>query len=57
MDTDVCTICTDKEIYGQVNFSSGSYFGGSKKDLLSRLPFDAGFEVQDNKISLNVLAC
>jgi hypothetical protein len=27
-----------------VNFSSGSYFGGNSKDLLSRLPFDAGFE-------------
>lgn len=29
----------------QVNFSSGRYFGGGDKDLLSRLPFDAGFEV------------
>ncbi|CDO97165.1 unnamed protein product [Coffea canephora] len=27
-----------------VNFSSGSYFSGSKKDIASRLPFDAGFE-------------
>ncbi|XP_043714536.1 uncharacterized protein LOC122662897 [Telopea speciosissima] len=27
-----------------VNFSSGRYFGGSEKELASRLPFDAGFE-------------
>ncbi|PWA79250.1 Alcohol dehydrogenase, C-terminal [Artemisia annua] len=27
-----------------VNFSSGSYFSGSKKEISSRLPFDAGFE-------------
>lgn len=27
-----------------VNFSSGSYFSGNKKDLGSLLPFDAGFE-------------
>ncbi|KAF6138982.1 hypothetical protein GIB67_010708 [Kingdonia uniflora] len=27
-----------------VNFSSGRYFGGSDKELASRLPFDAGFE-------------
>lgn len=27
-----------------VNFSSGRYFGGSDKELSSRLPFDAGFE-------------
>ncbi|KAK9286832.1 hypothetical protein L1049_015237 [Liquidambar formosana] len=27
-----------------VNFSSGSYFGGNNNDLTSRLPFDAGFE-------------
>ncbi|KAK9096901.1 hypothetical protein Sjap_022398 [Stephania japonica] len=27
-----------------VNFSSGRYFGGSNKELTSRLPFDAGFE-------------
>ncbi|CAI9786321.1 unnamed protein product [Fraxinus pennsylvanica] len=28
-----------------VNFSSGRYFSGDKKDIKSRLPFDAGFEV------------
>lgn len=28
-----------------MNFSSGRYFGGNDKDLGSRLPFDAGFEV------------
>ncbi|KAL3515268.1 hypothetical protein ACH5RR_022170 [Cinchona calisaya] len=27
-----------------VNFSSGRYFSGNSKDLVSRLPFDAGFE-------------
>ncbi|KAI3769872.1 hypothetical protein L6452_00986 [Arctium lappa] len=27
-----------------VNFSSGSYFSGSKQEISSRLPFDAGFE-------------
>ncbi|KAL2537386.1 ARP protein (REF) [Forsythia ovata] len=27
-----------------VNFSSGRYFSGDKKDIESRLPFDAGFE-------------
>ncbi|KAL3843924.1 hypothetical protein ACJIZ3_001327 [Penstemon smallii] len=27
-----------------VNFSSGRYFSGSNTDLVSRLPFDAGFE-------------
>lgn len=27
-----------------VNFSSGSYFSGSKEEIRSRLPFDAGFE-------------
>ncbi|CAB4290467.1 unnamed protein product [Prunus armeniaca] len=27
-----------------VNYSSGRYFGGSNKDLESRLPFDCGFE-------------
>ncbi|PWA97987.1 ARP protein (REF) [Artemisia annua] len=27
-----------------VNFSSGSYFSGSKEEISSRLPFDAGFE-------------
>ncbi|KAK9166441.1 hypothetical protein Scep_001632 [Stephania cephalantha] len=27
-----------------VNFSSGRYFGGSDKELTTRLPFDAGFE-------------
>ncbi|KAJ4962191.1 hypothetical protein NE237_022130 [Protea cynaroides] len=27
-----------------VNFSSGRYFGGSEKEVASRLPFDAGFE-------------
>ena len=33
----------------QVNFSSGRYFGGNDKDLDSRLPFDAGFEVVEKK--------
>ncbi|KAL6494725.1 hypothetical protein OROGR_031525 [Orobanche gracilis] len=28
-----------------VNFSSGRYFSGSKKDIVSQLPFDAGFEL------------
>ncbi|CAA2958098.1 Zinc-binding alcohol dehydrogenase domain-containing protein 2 [Olea europaea subsp. europaea] len=27
-----------------VNFSSGRYFSGNNKDIVSRLPFDAGFE-------------
>ncbi|KAK6136876.1 hypothetical protein DH2020_029388 [Rehmannia glutinosa] len=27
-----------------VNFSSGRYFSGGKKDIASQLPFDAGFE-------------
>ncbi|XXG61014.1 hypothetical protein AAC387_Pa04g2776 [Persea americana] len=27
-----------------VNFSSGRYFSGNAKDVVSRLPFDAGFE-------------
>ncbi|KAL6514252.1 hypothetical protein OROHE_019239 [Orobanche hederae] len=27
-----------------VNFSSGRYFSGGKKDIVSQLPFDAGFE-------------
>ncbi|KAF8410046.1 hypothetical protein HHK36_002566 [Tetracentron sinense] len=36
------------DMYEQVNFSSGRYFGGNDKDLASRLPFDAGFEVLDN---------
>ncbi|MBA0782587.1 hypothetical protein Gotri_000450 [Gossypium trilobum] len=32
------------EKLGKVNFSSGRYFLGNKKDLSSLLPFDAGFE-------------
>ncbi|EEF43705.1 prostaglandin reductase-3 [Ricinus communis] len=28
-----------------VNFSSGRYFSGNNKDIASRLPFDAGFEL------------
>ncbi|KAL3617372.1 hypothetical protein CASFOL_036575 [Castilleja foliolosa] len=28
----------------EVNFSSGRYLSGGKKDIASQLPFDAGFE-------------
>ncbi|KAI3675295.1 hypothetical protein L1987_84884 [Smallanthus sonchifolius] len=34
----------------RVNFSSGSYFSGSKQEISSRLPFDAGFEVPSKHI-------
>ncbi|MQL84880.1 hypothetical protein Taro_017391 [Colocasia esculenta] len=40
-----CGICRIQKfwIFG-VNFSSGRYFGGKNNEVLSRLPFDAGFE-------------
>lgn len=41
---------SDKDIYEQVNFSSGRYFSGNSNDLGARLPFDAGFEVLKNVI-------
>lgn len=36
---------SNMDLYEQVNFSSGRYFSGNSRDLVSRLPFDAGFEV------------
>jgi len=35
----------DLMVFVQVNFSSGRYFSGNPKEIASRLPFDAGFEV------------
>nr|CAB3453590.1 unnamed protein product [Digitaria exilis] len=36
---------TKDDLMVQVNFSSGRYFSGNPKEIASRLPFDAGFEV------------